>query len=69
MSEETETVIDKKIQLDLVGLDGNAFALMGAFSKQARKEGWKHPEIEEVMEKCQSGDYDNLLRVLSSHCE
>ena len=30
----------KKINLKLVGLDGNAFSIMGAFQRQARKENW-----------------------------
>lgn len=61
--------ITKKIKLDLVGLDGNAFSLMGAFSKQARKEGWTKEEIEIVMIKCESGDYNNLLNTLMEHCD
>lgn len=59
----------KKIKLELAGLDGNAFALMGAFSRQARKEGWTKDEIEKVMTECRSGDYDNLLRTLMAHCD
>jgi hypothetical protein len=54
----------KKITLDLVGLNGNAFYLMGAFSRQAEKEGWTEEEIEEVMTECRSGDYDHLLQTL-----
>jgi len=60
---------DKKVKLDLVGLDGNAFSLMGAFQRQARKEKWTQEEIKEVLDKAHSGDYDNLLRVLMEHCE
>jgi hypothetical protein len=60
--------MDKTINLDLVGLDGNAFALMGAFRKQARREGWDAKEIETVMTECQSSDYDHLLATLIKHC-
>ena len=35
----------KKVKLDLVGLDGNAFVLMGTFKSQARKEGWTQEGI------------------------
>ncbi len=59
----------KKVKLNLVGLDGNAFSLMGAFSKQAKKEGWTKQEINEVIEEAMSGDYNNLLRTLDEHCE
>jgi sugar diacid utilization regulator len=60
--------MEKTISLDLVGLDGNAFALMGAFRKQARREGWDAKEIEAVMTECQSSDYDHLLQTLMKHC-
>ena len=58
----------KKVKLKLVGLDGNAFSLMGAFQKQAQKEKWTKEEINEVLNKCMSGDYNNLLRTLSEVC-
>jgi hypothetical protein len=58
---------DKKIELELVGLDRNAFALMGAFSRQAKKEGWTQEEIDEVLKECQEGDYNHLLQTLIKH--
>ncbi len=61
--------IQKKVSLTLVGLDGNAFSLLGAFSKQARREGWQKEEVDSVVNEAMSGDYNNLLRVLSSHCD
>jgi hypothetical protein len=62
-------MVDKKVKLTLVGLDGNAFFLMGAFKSQARKEGWTKEEIDEVIKECTSSDYDHLLQTLLSHCE
>ena len=59
----------KKITLELAGLDGNAFVLMGAFSQQAKAEGWTREEINGVLADAKSGDYGNLLRVLMEHCE
>jgi len=61
--------MDKKVKLTLVGLDGNAYFLMGAFYRQARKEGWTKVEIDEVLTECKSGDYDHLLQTLMAHCE
>ncbi len=61
--------MNKKITLDLTTIDGNAFSIMGAFSRQAKKEGWTREEITEVLDKAQSGDYDNLLRVMIEYCE
>ncbi len=59
--------VDKKIDLDLVGIDGNAFAIMGAFQKQARKESWTQEEIKVVLDKAKSGDYDHLLQTIMSY--
>ena len=61
--------INKKVKSNLVGLDGNAFNLMGKFQIQAKKEGWDQDEISYVIDKCMSGDYDNLLRTLMTYCD
>jgi len=65
----TTNLVGKTIDLELVGLDGNAFALMGAFSRQAKHEGWTREEIETVLSAAKSGDYNNLIAVLDTHCE
>ena len=62
------TVINKKIDLELVGLDGNAFSIMAEFRHQAKKENWSEEEITAVLKEAQSGDYDNLLFTIQSHC-
>lgn len=59
--------ITKKVELDLEGLDGNAFMLIGAWRKQARREGWTAEEIEAVTKEAQSGDYDHLLQTLMEY--
>ena len=61
--------MNKKVKLQLVGLDGNAFSLMGAFSKQARREGWTKEEIKGVLDECMTGDYDHLLCTLMEHTQ
>lgn len=58
---------NKKITLELVGLDGNAFFLMGAFSKRAKQEGWEQEEIDYVLWQCKQGDYNHLLQILIKH--
>ena len=63
------TLVDKKVKMELVGLDGNAFALLGAFQKNACRQGWSPEEIKKVMDEARSGDYDHLLVTLDSHCE
>ena len=56
--------ITKTITLELVGINGNAFALLGSFQRQAKKEGWSLEEIKEVLDECRKGDYDHLLQTL-----
>ena len=59
----------EKVKMELVGLDGNAFFLMGSFQKNARRQGWSAEEISVVLDKCQSGNYDNLLRTLMENID
>jgi hypothetical protein len=61
--------INKKVKLELCGLDGNAFVLMGAFQRQAARERWTKEEIKVVLDECQSSDYNHLLCTLMEHCE
>ena len=64
-----ENKIGKTLNLELVGVDGNAYAVMGVFSRQARREGWTQEEIDSVLEEAQSGDYDHLLSTIMTYCE
>lgn len=59
--------VTKLVKLNLVGLDGNAFALMGTFRNAARKQGTPKEEIDAVTTLCTSGDYNNLLQVLMAN--
>lgn len=59
----------KKVKLNLVGINGDAFAIMGAFQRQAKKENWSQEEIDEVLNEARSGDYNNLLGTISERCE
>ena len=64
-----ENKIGKTVDLELVGVDGNAYAVMGVFSRQARREGWTQEEIDSVLEEAQSGDYNHLLSTIMTYCE
>jgi hypothetical protein len=50
------------IQVQLIGKDGNAFAIMGAVQRALRKAGAPKEEINQYLKEAMSGDYDNLLR-------
>ena len=52
-----------EIVIDLTGPDGNAFALMGYASRFAKDLDFSKEEIDELMKKMQSGDYENLVKV------
>mgnify|MGYP003660442265 CR=1 FL=1 len=43
--------------------DGNAFAIMGAAQRAAKRAGVPRDEIDAYLKEAQSGDYDNLLQV------
>ena len=58
-----------KVKMQLDGLDGNAFALMGAFSRNASRQGWTSDEIDTVLKECRSGDYDHLLCTLMDNID
>ena len=62
-------IVNKKVKLQLVGLDGNAFVLMGVFHTAARRQGWTKEEIKSVLDECKTVDYDHLLVTLADHCE
>ena len=51
-----------------IGIDGNAFAVMGAVTKALKKAG-QDDKVEEYRTKAMSGDYDNLLRVSMDYVE
>jgi hypothetical protein len=62
-----DTLHCEPVKLNLVGLDGNAFSLMGAFSRAAKKQGRSKAEIDAVLGDSMSGDYNHLLYVLGTH--
>jgi len=59
----------RKVKLELVGLNGNSFALMGAFQRAAKQQGWTRDEVNAVLDQCKAGDYDHLLNVLVENTE
>ena len=50
------------IEVNMVGEDGNAFAVMGRVSQALRRGGVSREEIDAYRKESTSGDYDNLLR-------
>ena len=53
----------------LVGEDGNAFAILGRFSRAARQQGWTPEEIKAVTQEAMSGNYDHLLATIMDNVD
>lgn len=52
----------------LIGMDGNAYFILGTVKKALEKAGMRQ-EAKEFIEKATSGDYDNLLRVVMEYVD
>lgn len=55
------------VQGSLDGIDGNAFAILGYFSKQAKDQGISETDIKIVTDKAMSGNYQDLIAVIDDH--
>ena len=51
-----------EIEVNLVGQDGNAFAVLGAVTQAMKKANLERSEIKQFQEEAMSGDYDHLLQ-------
>lgn len=51
----------------LVGSDGNAFAIIAACGKAARKAGWSDEKISEIRHEMMRGNYTDLLAVACNY--
>jgi hypothetical protein len=50
------------ITVQLVGTDGNAFAVMARVKQALSRAGVEKKRIQEFLDECMSGDYDHLLQ-------
>lgn len=56
-----------QVKFRLSGTDGNAFAILGHCSKEARKAGLTDEQIEEFMNEAMSDDYNHLLATCTKY--
>ena len=61
--------VGKKFKFKMVGLDGNAFFILGRFQQGAKKAGWTAEQIKTVMDEATSGDYDHLLATMMEYTD
>jgi hypothetical protein len=59
---------EELLELDLTTVDGNAFAILGAFKAQAKKQKWSKESIQAVLDEATAGDYDHLLSTIMQYC-
>ncbi len=52
----------------LIGVDGNAFAIMGYTSRALKRTGHRDL-VDKMHEEATAGDYDNLIRVCLKYIE
>lgn len=52
-----------QVEVQLVGEDGNAFAILGRVQGALRKAGATKEELDQYFAEATSGDYNHLLRV------
>jgi hypothetical protein len=55
-------------EITLVGVDGNAGAIMGAVARGLRRAGNPSDVIDRYRREAMSGNYDHLLAVSMAHC-
>ena len=64
-----ESSDNTKVNLTLVGLDSNIFSILGAFRKQASRDGWDEKEIATVIDAAMASScYNEALYIIQEHC-
>ena len=52
------------VEVELVGQDGNAFAILGNVQRAMRQADVDKADIDEMMAEAQTGDYNHLLQTV-----
>lgn len=58
-----------EIEVELIGSDGNAFAVLGNVKAALKRGGVPQEEIDEFLAEAMSGDYDHLLQTVMAWVE
>ena len=68
MNEKLMMMIDEngKVEGDLVGVDGNAFSIMGYTLRQLKRGGWSRTDANRVIDIAKLSDYNHLLATCDS---
>lgn len=60
---------EQKPEVELVGHDGNAYSILAACQRAARRAKWSPEKISTILEEMKSGDYDHLLQTAMKYFE
>ena len=66
LSEGLSEELDNRPTVQLSGMDGNAFSILGRVSKALREYGLDD-KVKEFQDKAMSGDYNHLLQVCTEY--
>ena len=58
-----------KPDLDLSGVDGNAYFILSKARRVAKQAGWADADIQAFIDQAKSGDYDHLLQTCEMYFE
>ena len=56
-------------RVELIGRDGNAYAILGRALKALRDSGWTKEERDAFLAEATSGDYDHLLGTVMAYLD
>lgn len=59
----------RRVQVPLVGHDGNAFAVVSRCLRAMRVAGWSPQERDAFSQLALAGDYDHLLGTVLAYCD
>lgn len=54
------------VEMEFVGADGGAMAILGRFRVEGRRQSWRPEHLQAVLAEARSGNYDHLLGVIES---
>jgi hypothetical protein len=60
---------EPKPRVKLIGEDGNAFRIIGACARAAKKAGWTPERWKPIADEMMAGDYDHLLQIATQNFE
>jgi hypothetical protein len=53
--------------VNLIGVDGNAFSILGMVCRELRRSGWNRDQVDCFYAEATSGDYNHLLGVCAKY--